>query len=385
MTAATSKATPVDADEIPIADSAASFGLKKVTFTNLKAFLKTYLDTLYVALTGTQTIAGDKTLSGNAVFTSTTRPTSSGTGQAAASSLVMLSDVDIDAVDFGKISYRDDFLGISATSGSTANISVLGWSRFDLVSTGSIRAVAVPLAHGSALLLCAAAFRAGQVMTFASNGLTGQFGFNLTDLTNVTTVITTRFLVSSANTRFDFGFGNNLTTAAPNVSRKFVLNYTKASAAWTTVTPIGLNEFRRPTSANGRRYYASVAGTTSAVEPTWPTVNGGTVVDGTVTWTEYGRDGSANFQIIQHAAAGETAGVVVDTGIAFVASTWYVLKVEFVSGSQWRWTINGTAVLITTSGIITANYQPAYYIENSDAVANSLAIDYFGLTSRFTR
>jgi hypothetical protein len=50
--AATSKATPVNADEIPLADSAASFGLKKLTWANLKATLKTYFDTLYTA-TGT--------------------------------------------------------------------------------------------------------------------------------------------------------------------------------------------------------------------------------------------------------------------------------------------------------------------------------------------
>lgn len=37
--AATSKTTPVDADEIPIADSAATFGLKKLTWANLKATL----------------------------------------------------------------------------------------------------------------------------------------------------------------------------------------------------------------------------------------------------------------------------------------------------------------------------------------------------------
>jgi hypothetical protein len=93
ITAATSKTTPVDADEIPITDSAASFGLKKLTFTNLKAFLKTYLDTLYVALTGTQTIAGAKTFSGDAAFTSTTRPTSAGTGTPAATSLMTQADV----------------------------------------------------------------------------------------------------------------------------------------------------------------------------------------------------------------------------------------------------------------------------------------------------
>src|SRR5674476_505351 len=47
--AATSKVTPVDADELPIMDSADTFSLKKVTWANLKATVKTYFDTLYQA------------------------------------------------------------------------------------------------------------------------------------------------------------------------------------------------------------------------------------------------------------------------------------------------------------------------------------------------
>jgi hypothetical protein len=46
--AATSKATPVDADELPLVDSAASNGLKKLTWANLKATIKSYLDTFYL-------------------------------------------------------------------------------------------------------------------------------------------------------------------------------------------------------------------------------------------------------------------------------------------------------------------------------------------------
>lgn len=41
--AAASKVTPVDADELPLADSAATFGLKKLTWANLKAAIKAYL------------------------------------------------------------------------------------------------------------------------------------------------------------------------------------------------------------------------------------------------------------------------------------------------------------------------------------------------------
>lgn len=48
--AATSKPTPVDADSIPLVDSAASNVLKKLTWANIKATLKTYFDTLYGAL-----------------------------------------------------------------------------------------------------------------------------------------------------------------------------------------------------------------------------------------------------------------------------------------------------------------------------------------------
>jgi len=51
--AATSKATPVDADEVPLVDSVASYGMKRLTWANLKATLKTYFDTLYSAASHT--------------------------------------------------------------------------------------------------------------------------------------------------------------------------------------------------------------------------------------------------------------------------------------------------------------------------------------------
>lgn len=66
--AATSKATPVDADELPLVDSAASNVLKKLTWANLKATLKTYFDAIYAPIaspTFTGTVTAPKYIATN--------------------------------------------------------------------------------------------------------------------------------------------------------------------------------------------------------------------------------------------------------------------------------------------------------------------------------
>ena len=50
INSATTKATPIDADQIGLMDSAASNILKKLSWANLKATAKTYFDTLYQTL-----------------------------------------------------------------------------------------------------------------------------------------------------------------------------------------------------------------------------------------------------------------------------------------------------------------------------------------------
>jgi hypothetical protein len=55
------KTTPVDADTITINDTEDSNVLKQLTFTNLKAFLKTYFDSLYLVPSITITLSGDIT------------------------------------------------------------------------------------------------------------------------------------------------------------------------------------------------------------------------------------------------------------------------------------------------------------------------------------
>lgn len=67
MSGYTSKTTPVDADLLALSDSTSTFRIKKLSWANLKATLKTYFDMLYVALTGDQTISGVKTFTSSPI------------------------------------------------------------------------------------------------------------------------------------------------------------------------------------------------------------------------------------------------------------------------------------------------------------------------------
>lgn len=55
--------------------------------------------------------------------------------------------------------------------------------------------------------------------------------------------------------------------------------------AWATAIAYSLGAAVRPVTRNTFVYEATTAGTSGATEPVWPTTAGGTVVDGTATWT----------------------------------------------------------------------------------------------------
>jgi len=90
--------------------------------------------------------------------------------------------------------------------------------------------------------------------------------------------------------------------------------YSGTVAAWAASTAYTLGQQRRPVTRNGKRYQVTVAGTSAASEPTWPTTIGLTVVDGTVTWRCEANDANVQFEI-------EPSGIA------------------FVLGDQWSWSI----------------------------------------------
>lgn len=57
---------------------------------------------------------------------------------------------------------------------------------------------------------------------------------------------------------------------------------------WVTNTVYSVDDIVVPTDRNDHYYTVSVAGTSGATEPVWPTDVGDTIADGTVTWTESG-------------------------------------------------------------------------------------------------
>lgn len=59
------------------------------------------------------------------------------------------------------------------------------------------------------------------------------------------------------------------------------------AADWVATAAKTVGAYCIPTVANGHYYRCTVAGTTGASEPSWPT-NGGDVVDGTATWVDKG-------------------------------------------------------------------------------------------------
>jgi hypothetical protein len=100
---------------------------------------------------------------------------------------------------------------------------------------------------------------------------------------------------------------------------------TYAIPTWAVATALALGVSRRPTTPTGYRYQVTTAGTTHAsTEPTWPTVIGSTVSDGTVVWTCVAEERDVN-EITLGLSSGDldtnVAGAALDIGTQVLSGT----------------------------------------------------------------
>lgn len=85
--------------------------------------------------------------------------------------------------------------------------------------------------------------------------------------------------------------GTGYTAGGATLGSK-TITYTPADS-WGTArantTAYAVGDIVRPAAPNGHLYRCIIAGTTAGAPPTYPTVSGNTVADGSVTWAEIGR------------------------------------------------------------------------------------------------
>lgn len=118
------KTTPVDADTVPLIDSAAGNILKKLSWANIKATLKTYFDTLYPSGSGTSsgTNTGDQNLFGTIAVSGQSNVVADSTSDTltlvAGTNVTITTDASTDSIT---INASGGGGGIGGSTGSTDN------------------------------------------------------------------------------------------------------------------------------------------------------------------------------------------------------------------------------------------------------------------------
>ena len=108
-----------------------------------------------------------------------------------------------------------------------------------------------------------------------------------------------------------------------------------------------------PTVPNGHYYLCTTSGTSGSSQPSWP-INGGTVVDGTVTWTDIGGAPSSVAPAIVAVGTVTTGQVVTATPSgSYILGQGYVPGVTYVTSGG-----GGSGATMTVSGVQGLGFVP---------------------------
>jgi hypothetical protein len=132
LTAATAKTTPVDADTIPLTDSAASNALKKVTWANIKATLASYFGTVYAALVHTHVSANITDATSAATANKIVLRDSTGSAEFGD---INASSVSVNDASMTGVSGNGIFEGVNGSSTNGIGIFALSTNGTGLIAT----------------------------------------------------------------------------------------------------------------------------------------------------------------------------------------------------------------------------------------------------------
>jgi hypothetical protein len=126
--AASSKAAPANTDEIGVTDSAASFGLKKLSWENLKSAIRAYTDTLYSTFSGAYSDLSGKPTLGTASALNVATSGNASSAQVVKGDDSRLSDARTPASHTHSI---EQVTGLTAALDSKTSVTVVnGFGRF---------------------------------------------------------------------------------------------------------------------------------------------------------------------------------------------------------------------------------------------------------------
>jgi len=185
------------------------------------------------------------------------------------------------------------------TVDGTTNDGTVVWTNIGLAAFGMWDAVFDQWNNEAAMLAGAGSNDTAQTWTTLTEGVVG--GLLVPSTRNgcvYQSIITRRVTPSSVDEPSNFAYHgvdepgwptDENGGAASRIARAFADSNTTdwrlAWRYWGARRQYAVGAIARP--GNGRTYKVTTAGVSDTTEPTWPTTSGGTVSDGTVTWTEF--------------------------------------------------------------------------------------------------
>jgi len=274
---------------------------------------------------GTSPTIDAPTISGSAAFTSTTRPTSAGTGTPSATSLITATDRRTEEVaDLENVYYRQLMaheLGVWVTVGVSPSGVIDGNHRSGCRFIGTTTP-----SSASAL---------GGGIKYRDGNITGEAFFSLT-----------------SSVDFRFLFRNSL--AATNLDVAYFVSLRSNTYFW-SASSIGLYHVPQPAATwaattaytvgnrinvSGIVYVCSTSGTSGLTQPTFSSTINGTTNDSTAAWRTLGPHTSDKWALAFVDAFGNIT--LTDTGVAWVSGT--------INTTALRLRSNGSSVFASVNG-----------------------------------